>query len=313
MRLILGFGGMANRPMKFGTGQDKRPMRCSKPSGFTLIELLVVIAIIAILAALLLPSLAKSKQKAQGIQCLSNLKQLILGWKMYAADNQDKLVPNGLEGSQPASPTDPLAQPGGRLAQWCPGRQDEYWQLSPSSTPPNSNLGYNWIKEGMLYPYVGNVAVYRCPADTFGVPTASGGVTYPHARSMSMNTWIAPIEAYATTCACYYKESSIISPTPANLWVLLDENPYSINDASFVCEPDIPNWIDCPASYHNGAGGIVFADGHAQIKKWLDGTVLHKFAPPTVLLGNSSHVTVPPQQSPPTDLDWLKSVSTVLN
>ena len=165
----------------------------------------------------------------------------------------------------------------------------------------------------MLYSYAGNFGVYKCPADTFSVPGATSGSTYPHVRSMSMNTWLSPITPYASTCTCYYKESNIINPSPANLWVFIDENPYSINDASFVCEPDIPNWIDCPASYHNGAGGITFADGHAQIKKWLDGAVRQKFAPPVVTMGNPSHVTVPPQQSPPNDLNWLKSVSTVLN
>src|SRR5258707_1814492 len=93
-------------------------------AGFTLIELLVVIAIIAILAAMLLPALAKAKQKAQGIQCINNLKQLVLAWKLYSGDSQDKLSANGDEAAQPASPTDPTAQNGGPKAQWCPGRED---------------------------------------------------------------------------------------------------------------------------------------------------------------------------------------------
>jgi len=258
---------------------------------------------------MLLPTLAKAKQKAQGIQCVSNLKQLILGWTMYTGDNRNRLAPNGDEADQPASLTDPAAQPGGNRAQWCPGRQDQTTQLSPAGA--GNNVGIQWIKLGLIYPYVNNPAVYKCPADVSSY--TSFGLSYPHVRSMSMNTWMSPIEPYDNSpVISYYKDSDLGRPGPAKLWVLIDENPISINDGSFICDPVINpiEWIDCPASYHNNAGGITFADGHAQIRRWSDLTVLKKWAPPTILPGNPNYTRLPPTQNPANDLNFLNSAST---
>jgi prepilin-type processing-associated H-X9-DG protein len=132
-----------------------------------------------------------------------------------------------------------------------------------------------------------------------------------------MNTWLSPIVPYAdvTAVESYYKDSDLVRPGPANIWVLLDENPYSINDASFICEPVDANnasdqWIDYPASYHNNSGGICFADGHAEIHPWKDKTVLNCGPSEGVQPGNPGFVRVSPSQDPPTDLAWLQFAST---
>jgi prepilin-type processing-associated H-X9-DG protein len=276
-----------------------------------LIELLVVIAIIAILAAMLLPVLAKAKQKGQGIQCINNLKQLCLGWKMYSGDNQDRLAQNGDENDQPTSIIDTSP----KFAQWCPGEQFEMSdpnygpELSAAGTSPANDIGLKWIKLGVIYPYVNNVSVYHCPADNSIV----AGTTCPRVRSMSMNAWINPITIWGGDTSdgnlkLYKKEGDMTRPGPANLWVFIDENPASINDSSFISDPNLPNWVDNPATYHNKAGGLAFADGHAEIHRWHDPNVLN-FNSSSSNGGQNQNATESPRSI---DLNYLQSVSTVI-
>lgn len=233
--------------------------------GFTLIELLVVIAIIAILAAMLLPALSKAKIRAQGISCMNNLKQLQLGWTIYSDDFSDKIVRSGEEGSTVTVPINPVYLPDGALAQWVLG------SVASSAGSLATNLVL--IQNGLLFPYVKNVSVYKCPADKKQVVGANT------VRSMSMNAWMNPIKSWNEIKGYtgdmrlreFRKQNEIIVPSRSQCWVFIDENPFSINDGWFATDPNQPTkWVDIPATYHNNAGGLSFADGHAEIKKWRD-------------------------------------------
>jgi prepilin-type N-terminal cleavage/methylation domain-containing protein len=231
--------------------------RYRSPRGFTLVELLVVIAIIAILAALLLPALSKAKTKAQGIYRLNNLKQLQLAWFLYADDNGDRLVRN-LKG--------PDAGKSQFTASWVTGR------LSYDNDSDNTNI-LNLVpgKVGTLGGYSKNHTLYKCPGDRSYAKI--GGKTYPRVRSVAMNDRLGN-DFEEDAFRYFIKVSEIVNPTPCNMWVLIDEHEDCIDDGSFDVVMSVSGqnagWQDLPASYHNGAGGLSFADGHSEIKKWLD-------------------------------------------
>jgi prepilin-type N-terminal cleavage/methylation domain-containing protein/prepilin-type processing-associated H-X9-DG protein len=263
---------------------------------FTLIELLVVIAIIAILAAMLLPALAKARAKTQGISCMSNLKQLQLGWFLYSGDYNDRIIPTAGLDQLVNTPTDPRAQPDNAKNQWIYGDM--------GTAPGNTDI--RLLQMGLIFPYVKSVSIFKCPADrrTDRWPNTTGT---PTVRSMSMNAWMNPINSWNSVAGYggvsklrdFRKQTDIIAPAPVKCWVTIDENPWSINDGWFVCDPNKPTtWVDVPASYHNNAGGLGFADGHAEIKKWRDSAMIS---------ARNNNVI----QTPGTpDLQWLQERTT---
>ena len=259
--------------------------------GFTLIELLVVIAIIAILAAMLLPALAKAKTKAFGISCMSNLKQLQVGWVLYSGDNDDRIVRNGEESANATEPIAAQYLSGGANATWVLGRVD----TGGGSRATNTAL----IKNGLMFSYVNSLAVHKCPADRKQV---NGADTV---RSMSMNSWMNSIRSWnsimgytgANRLRDFRKQTDIISSSAT--WVFIDENPFSINDGWFAADPNqTTKWVDIPASYHNNAGGLSFADGHAEIKRWRDSKMIN------------AKTTDVPRDPVSDDLAWFNDRST---
>jgi prepilin-type N-terminal cleavage/methylation domain-containing protein/prepilin-type processing-associated H-X9-DG protein len=247
--------------------QDRSPK--SLNHGFTLVELLVVIAVIAILASLLLPALNRAKSKAEGIYCLNNTKQLLVAWHIYADDHNDVLAYNvgGNGGRSIASHT---------KLNWVDNIMS--WESLDSD---NTNL--TTITDASLGPYARSVAIYRCPSDRVLSDKQRRAGWEARIRSYSMNAMVGDAGDVSKSgvnennpgYVQFFKASAI--PLPYRIFIFLDEHPDSINDGYFLNKwppknSDDREWIDLPASYHNGAASFSFADGHSETHRWQNGS-----------------------------------------
>ena len=242
------------------------PANRARPYGFTLVELLVIIAIIAVLASLLLPTIDGTKSRAKSASCINNLRQLSLGCKIYADDNNGRLIVN-------------LPQPSTDTA-WVSG------EIKTATQSTNQSV----VRTGRLFPYIANPAVYHCPADLTQFGSLDPVLSY------SMNGWMGSrtmsqfaVSVNGSSYRTFVREAEILAiAATSRLWLLADEDASTLDDGWFkVTMNDAQPFASFPGIRHGHGYGVTFADNHAEVIKL------------------RSSESLPRKQISPADPDWL--------
>lgn len=239
--------------------------------GFTLIELLVVVAILAILTGLLLSASSSAKNKARTIDCLSRKRQLGIAWFLYAQDYDGQLVPNSGYGSGAGQGNDIGPS-------WIGGFL--FWSTESTVTNLFSISDWEARQEDryLLYPYLNEEKMFRCPSDRYlSREQRAKGWTH-RARSISMNGYMGvginkdtggyPTylgSQHAGRMQIYLRYDQLVRLAPVKAWVITDEHPDAIRDATFKYAFGM-----MPGNYHNQGSTFMFADGHCELKKWVE-------------------------------------------
>ncbi|MBL9135802.1 MAG: type II secretion system protein [Verrucomicrobiales bacterium] len=274
----------------------QRGRRCR--GAFTLVELLVVIAVIAILASLALPALSAARGKGQAAVCLNNHRQLSLALQLYADESEDRLPYNfGAAGTKAAIDS-------GRYNNWATSLLD--WELNPA----NTNLA--WLRAGGLGPFLsGGVAVLRCPSDRVVSALQKAAGWTGRGRSVSLNAMVGNagefMVGYSNTNNPSYRQYWKLGDiwAASRIFTFIDEHPDSINDGYFLNRVGYREWLDLPASYHQGAATLSFLDGHGERRRWVSSRTRPPARP------DAAQLPIELPETDKADYDWLMDRTTV--
>jgi prepilin-type N-terminal cleavage/methylation domain-containing protein len=251
-----------------------------KTKAFTLIELLVVIAIISLLFAIIMPALNLAKKKASTTVCLSNTKNLSLGWYMYMGENDGRIMSSEDE----LNGTEPPGWPNGRFVGWCGIPRDESGALMDNEqmTPPVTDEDeIRGIKQGMLFPYVKDARTFHCPGDrmrkslydrtgvfvSYSVPRCLYGILNP-----THDLWNKQIRIFA----------QISNPSRRYVFVEAAETRNWNSSHHFVMwAPEYSNlttwgWWGPIAINHGDSSVLGFCDGHSEVRRWRDRSTIER-------------------------------------
>jgi len=207
---------------------------------FTLIELLVVIAVIAVLMAVLLPALHRAREQGKRAVCMSNVKQFGLAWVLYADDNDQRIVNactvENTEGHNDA-------------------REPCWLYFRPEY---DTDLRIDGIQRGALWPFVGQLKIYKCP-------TGIRGEVNTYAIVDAMNGAMSSIPGVPDGV---YVKKRLEIPRPGERIVFVDEGRTTTQ--SWTIFYDKASWWDPPPVRHGQGTNFSFADGHAEYWKWED-------------------------------------------